>query len=254
MNQILERAKQWLSKDFDLQTRQAVQTLINQDTESLKESFYQDLQFGTGGMRGIMGVGTNRINKYTLGKNTQGIANCLKETFPFEALKVVIAYDCRHHSKELAELVAHVFSANRIQVFLFSALRPTPELSFAVRHLSCQCGIVLTASHNPPEYNGYKVYWKDGGQLVPPEDKAVIEHIQKIDFKDILFSPIPDLITPVDQEIDEAFLKMAVANTAFGVSNTAKADLKIAFTSLHGTSITLAPKALEKAGFQKFIS
>src|SRR5690606_16496603 len=161
------KASEWLSPVFDEETQNYVRDLIENDPEELEDSFYKNLAFGTGGMRGIMGVGTNRINKYTLGKNTQGISNYLKKTFVSENPKVAIAYDCRHNSKELAKIVAEVFSANGIKVFLFSDLRPTPELSFAVKHLDCHCGIVLTASHNPPEYNGYKVYWQDGGQLVP---------------------------------------------------------------------------------------
>ena len=161
--EINAKAEAWLSPTFDEATQKEVKKLIEQDSEELTESFYKNLEFGTGGMRGIMGVGTNRINKYTLGKNTQGLSNYLKEAFLAETPKVAIAYDCRNNSKELAQVVADVFSANDIQVFLFSDLRPTPELSFAVKHLDCHCGIVLTASHNPPEYNGYKVYWQDGG-------------------------------------------------------------------------------------------
>ncbi len=159
------KAESWLTPTFDENTQQEVKEMLQKESDELKESFYKDLEFGTGGMRGIMGVGTNRINKYTLGKNTQGLSNYLKKQFPDEDLKVVIAYDCRNNSKELASVVANVFSANGIKVYLFSELRPTPELSFAVKHLNCHCGIVLTASHNPPEYNGYKVYWQDGGQL-----------------------------------------------------------------------------------------
>ncbi len=249
MNEVLKRAKSWLSTVFDEQTQQKVQELIASDSKELKESFFKDLAFGTGGMRGIMGVGTNRINKYTLGKNTQGIAAYMKRVFPGEAHKVVIAHDCRHNSKEFAQLVADVFSANGVQVFLFSDLRPTPELSFAVRYLNCHCGIVLTASHNPPEYNGYKVYWQDGGQLVPPQDKEIIEAIGKVDYADINFEANPELIKFIDAAVDEAFCKMAVQNTSFDVSDAAKANLKIAYTALHGTSITVVPKALAQAGF-----
>ena len=160
---ILDKANQWLTPFFDEETQRTIKELIAYDSETLEDSFYKNLEFGTGGMRGIMGVGDNRINKYTLGKNTQGLSNYLKKVFPSENLKVAIAYDCRHNSKTLAKVVANVFSANNIQVYLFSDLRPTPELSFAVKYLGCHCGIVLTASHNPPEYNGYKVYWQDGG-------------------------------------------------------------------------------------------
>ncbi len=249
MEDYRKKAKSWLSPDFDEETQKAVQKLINEDSEALKESFYQDLKFGTGGMRGIMGVGTNRINKYTLGRNTQGLSNYLKENFPNQKIKVAIAFDCRHNSKSLAQLVADVFSANGIQVYLFSDLRPTPELSFAVRELGCHSGIVLTASHNPPEYNGYKVYWSDGGQLVPPHDEAVVEEILKLDFADISFTPNPDLITKIDKEIDDAFIKRSIEAVSFGTSGEAKKNLTIAYTALHGTSITILPKVLEEAGF-----
>lgn len=249
MATILAKAKYWLTEVFDEKTQQKVQQLIDEDGEELEESFHQDLKFGTGGMRGIMGAGTNRINKYTLGKNTQGISNQLKEEYPDEELKVVIAYDCRHNSQSLAKVVADVFSANGIKVYLFSELRPTPELSFAVRHLNCHCGIVLTASHNPPEYNGYKVYWKDGGQLVTPKDEEVIQAISKVDYKDIRFEANQTLIEEIDEELDKEFIKMCVEKTSFGVSDKAKSDLKVVFTSLHGTSIMIVPKALEKAGF-----
>src|SRR5690625_1697987 len=251
MKEILNKAKSWLTDAFDDDTREQVQILIDNDDKELQESFYQDLKFGTGGMRGIMGVGSNRINKYTLGKNTQGIANQLKKDFPGEQHKVAITYDCRHNSKELAEVIAGVYSANDVQVYLFSELRPTPELSFAVKQLDCHCGIVLTASHNPPEYNGYKVYWQDGGQLVTPKDEEVVQEIAKVDFKDIRFEAKSELITKIDQEIDEAFIKEAVEQTSFGATAEAKANLNIVFTSLHGTSITIAPKAFEKAGFSQ---
>src|SRR5690625_1115716 len=251
MEEVLKKANLWLSEAFDEDTQQYVKDLIENNPKELQESFYQDLKFGTGGMRGIMGIGSNRVNKYTLGKNTQGISNQLKKDFPNEELKVAIAYDCRHNSKELAQVVAGVFSANNIKVYLFSELRPTPELSFAVKYLNCHCGVVLTASHNPPEYNGYKVYWQDGGQLVTPKDEEVVQAIAKVNFEDIKFEANPDLIEKIDQEIDEAFLKEAVAQTSFEASAEAKANLNIVFTSLHGTSITLVPQALEKAGFSQ---
>ncbi len=249
MNEIMTKAQAWLSDPFDTDTQTEVTKLIAGNPEDLKDSFYKDLAFGTGGMRGIMGPGTNRINKYTLGKNTQGLANYLKKVFPDQAHKVAIAYDCRHNSKSLAKVVADVFSANGVQVFLFSDLRPTPELSFAVRHLNCHCGIVLTASHNPPEYNGYKVYWQDGGQLVPPQDHEVIDEISAVEYNAIQFEAQEELISTIDTKIDEAFIDMAISKTSLEASDQARADLKIAFTSLHGTSITLVPKALEKAGF-----
>lgn len=249
MQEIIAKANAWLKAPFDEETQQKVKELIDRNDAELQESFYEDLKFGTGGMRGIMGVGINRINKYTLGQNTQGISNHLKKEFPNEPHKVAIAYDCRHNSKELAQVVADVFSANGVKVYLFSELRPTPELSFAVRYLNCHCGIVLTASHNPPKYNGYKVYWQDGGQLVTPRDEVVVEAINSVAFKDIKFERNENLIRKIDKEIDEAFIDMAVGQTAYGATTQAKADLKIAYTSLHGTSITIVPKAFEKAGF-----
>jgi phosphoglucomutase len=167
---ILNKVNEWLTPTFDKQTQAEIEKMMTSAPKELEDSFYKNLEFGTGGMRGVMGVGTNRINKYTLGKNTQGLSDYLKKSFPNEEIKVAIAFDCRHNSDTLAKVVADVFSANGIKVYLFSELRPTPELSFAVRYLKCHAGIVLTASHNPPEYNGYKVYWQDGGQLVPPQD------------------------------------------------------------------------------------
>ena len=247
MEQILERANSWLSDFFDPEVRNEVKNLITQDEEELKDRFYRDLEFGTGGMRGVMGVGTNRINKYTLGKSTQGLSNYLKKVYAGESLKVVIAYDCRHNSDTLARVVAEVFSANGIQVYLFSALRTTPELSFAVRYLSCHAGVVLTASHNPPEYNGYKVYWTDGGQIVPPQDGEIIAEINSISFEDILFDPNEDLIKLIDEEVDEAFISSSVKNGSFGAEG--KDEFKIVFTSLHGTSITAIPEVLKRAGY-----
>lgn len=249
---IKSRAENWLNPGFDEETQKQVKELLENKPEELKESFYKDLEFGTGGMRGIMGPGTNRINKYTLGKNTQGISNYLKKQFPNEDLKVVIAYDCRHNSKELARVVADVFAANEIQVYLFSELRPTPELSFAVKLLECHCGIVLTASHNPPEYNGYKVYWQDGGQLVPPQDKEIVEEINGLTYDEINFAANNKLIKFIDKEVDEAFATASISNGSFQTTTEAKQNLKIVFTSLHGTSITMIPEVLKKAGYTNF--
>lgn len=246
-SKILDKATAWLGPNFDTDTSNKVQQLIDSDPKELTESFYKDLAFGTGGMRGIMGPGTNRINQYTLGKNSQGLSNYLKKVFPNEPLKVAIAYDCRHNSKSLATICANVFSANDIEVFLFSDLRPTPELSFAVKHLDCHCGIVLTASHNPPEYNGYKVYWKDGGQIVPPQDEEIIQEINKLDFSQIQFDAKNELIKLVDVTVDKAFVKASVSNANFNVPN--KDDVNIVFTSLHGTSITMIPPVLREAGY-----
>jgi len=247
---ILERLNKWLTPFFDNNTQQAIKEMIAHDPEGLEDSFYKNLDFGTGGMRGIMGVGDNRINKYTLGKNTQGLCNYLRKQFPTTLKKVAIAYDCRHNSKELAKVVADVFSSNGIKVYLFSELRPTPELSFAVRHLGCQCGIVLTASHNPPEYNGYKVYWEDGGQLVPPQDEEIIAEINSLKYTDIKFEANESLISLIDTEVDNAFSDAAVKNGSFNTERSAKDNLKIVFTSLHGTSITIVPKVLEQAGYK----
>jgi len=246
---LLERVNVWLTPTFDSNTQNNIKQLIANDPEALEDAFYKNLAFGTGGMRGVMGIGDNRINKYTLGKNTQGISNYLKECFPGEQLKIAIAYDCRHNSKELAQIVANVFSANGIQVFLFSDLRPTPELSFAVKHLDCHCGIVLTASHNPPEYNGYKVYWQDGGQLVPPQDTQIINQINALQYKDIRFDAAQELITVIDKQVDDAFAKASIKNGSYNTPDSAKKELKIVFTSLHGTSITMIPRVLEEAGY-----
>jgi phosphoglucomutase len=247
---VLERVNKWLTPFFDNDSQETIKSMIANNPEGLEDSFYKNLEFGTGGMRGIMGVGDNRINKYTLGKNTQGLSNYLHCQFPNQTIKVAIAYDCRHNSKELAKLVADVFSANGITVFLFSDLRATPELSFAVRHLECQCGIVLTASHNPPEYNGYKVYWEDGGQLVPPQDKEIISEINSLDYTDIKFEANESHIKLIDIEVDDAFAEASIKNGSFDVSQKAKDNLKIVFTSLHGTSITMVPKVLEDAGYK----
>ena len=246
---ILNKVNEWLTPTFDEATQKEIVEMMTSAPKDLEESFYKNLEFGTGGMRGIMGVGTNRINKYTLGKNTQGLSDYLHKSFPNEQLKVAIAYDCRHNSDTLAKVVADVFSANGIHVYLFSDMRPTPELSFAVRYLKCHAGIVLTASHNPPEYNGYKVYWQDGGQLVPPEDAAIIKLIEELKYSAIKFEANENLIEYIDKEVDEAFAKSTIENASFNTPATAKANLKIVYTSLHGTSIKAIPNVLEKAGY-----
>ena len=243
----IETAKAWLSDVFDEETRSKVQALIDGNPDELNEAFHKNLEFGTGGMRGIMGIGTNRINKYTLGKNTQGLSNYLKKSFPNQEIRVAIAHDCRNNSKTFAKVVADVFAANGIKVFLFSDLRPTPELSFTVRQLQCQAGIVLTASHNPPEYNGYKVYWQDGGQTVPPEDGDIMKAIETLDFKDIKFNADESLIHYIDKDLDNAFAEASIKHVNFGVPE--KDKLKIVFTSLHGTSITMVPEVLKRAGY-----
>ena len=246
---ILTAVNEWLAPTFDKETQDDIKEMMTSSPKNLEESFYKNLEFGTGGMRGIMGVGTNRINKYTLGKNTQGISNYMHTVFPGKELKVAIAFDCRHNRQSLAKVVADVFSANGIKVYLFSDLRPTPELSFALKYLGCQAGIVLTASHNPPEYNGYKVYWEDGGQLVPPEDAAIINVIEALKYDEIKFEANEALIEYIDTDIDAAFVKSSIENASFNTPAAAKSDLNIVFTSLHGTSIKSVPDTLAQAGY-----
>ena len=249
MKNILDKATLWLSDTFDTETQNEIQQLITDNSDDLTDRFYKDLEFGTGGMRGMMGAGTNRINKYTLGKATQGLSNYLKESYPNQKIKVAIAYDCRHNSDTFSRLVAEVLSANDIQVVLFEDLRPTPELSFAVNELNCHAGIVLTASHNPPEYNGYKVYWTDGGQIVPPQDKSIIDEVNSLEFSDINFNAKPALISEIGAEVDEAFWKASIKNGTFDIQG--RENLKIVFTSLHGTSVKLIPEVLNLAGYSQ---
>lgn len=243
---IQKRVEEWSKDPFCNKTILKVSEL-KKDPELLYDSFYKELEFGTGGMRGISGVGTNRINKYTIGRNTQGIANYINK-IENGVKKVVIAYDCRNDSEYLANVVANIFSANNIKVFLFSSLRPTPELSFAVKKLNCICGIVLTASHNPPEYNGYKVYWKDGGQIVPPIDDILISRIMKVKFNAINFKRNDKLIQLIDKEFDELFIDVCLKNS---LDNRVKkrSDKKIVFTSLHGTASEIMPNTFKKAGY-----
>ena len=248
MENFLDQAKQWLTSTFDAETQAEVNDLINNNPDALADRFYKDMEFGTGGMRGVMGAGTNRINKYTLGRATQGLSNYLIENVKKEQLSVVIAFDCRHNSKKFAKVVADVLSANNIKVFLFEDLRATPELSFAVRHLGCDAGIVLTASHNPPEYNGYKVYWADGGQIVPPHDGGIIGNVNSLDFSEIKFDANEDLIEIIGKEVDDVFIENSVKNGSLSDKIDRK-NLKIVFTSLHGTSIVSVPDALAKAGY-----
>ena len=243
---ISAKIREWSRPPFDKETVDRLKAL-KQNPKQLEDAFYKDLEFGTGGMRGIMGIGTNRINTYTLGKSTQGLSNYLKSVFNNQTIKVVIAYDCRNNSKSLAIKVAEVFSANDIEVFIFTDLRSTPELSFAVKHLQAHCGIVLTASHNPPEYNGYKVYWKDGGQIVPPHDRQIIEQINQIQFSDIKFNAKQDLINWIDVDIDQAFFDKSVQLGQFKLKG--RENFIVVFTPLHGTSITAVPQVLEKAGY-----
>ena len=241
-----KNATLWTSDIFDEATRAEAQALLEKGGDDLIEPFYKDLDFGTGGMRGIMGVGTNRINPYTLGTATTGLINYAKETYGREDLKAVIAYDSRNNSQAFARKVAEVLSANGVYTYLFEELRPTPELSFAVRELGCDFGIVLTASHNPKEYNGYKVYWNDGGQLVPPHDSGVIAKVRQTGFEDINWSANEDLIETIGEAIDLKYIDNVVAQS---LNNDGKEDLKVVFTALHGTSIVSVPPALKASGF-----
>lgn len=247
----LEKAKLWLTDTFDEETRSAVEMLINSASPDLEDSFYRELEFGTGGMRGIMGVGTNRLNKYTLGQATQGLANYLHEQFPGEEKKVAIAYDVRNNSKEFGKLVADVLTANGIKVLLFKEHRPTPELSFTVRDKKCNAGIVLTASHNPPEYNGYKVYWNDGAQVVPPHDENIIKQVYATKFDEIKFNGNDDLIEWIDESQDDVYIDACIENSLYQKDKTGYDLLNIVFTSIHGTTYTTVPQALKKAGFTR---
>lgn len=244
----LEKAKLWLSEEYDENTRSEVQDLIDNHPELLEDAFYKNLEFGTGGMRGIMGVGTNRINKYTLGAATQGFANYLNQQFPNKEKSVAIGYDVRKNSDTFARIVADILTANDIKVYLFESFRPTPELSFTIRHLKCDAGIVLTASHNPPEYNGYKLYWNDGAQIVPPQDGEIIQEVNKVSANEIKFEGKDVLLNFIGESIDQAFIQACV--NAIGFTNEGKEDLKIVFTPIHGTSIVTIPEALKKAGFK----
>jgi phosphoglucomutase len=253
MNPTIEAAVQkWLTGNYDEATKQEIRDLQANQPSELADAFYQNLEFGTGGLRGLMGVGTNRMNKYTVGMATQGYANYLKASFPDQAVKVAIAHDSRNNSRFFAETTAHVFAANGIQVYLFESLRPTPELSFAIRKLACQGGVVCTASHNPKEYNGYKAYWNDGGQLVPPHDKNVIREVEKIaSVDDVKWSGQDSLITPIGAEMDEAYLEMVKGLSVYPDVIKEQADLKIVYTPIHGTGIQLVPQILAKFGFNQ---
>lgn len=240
----------WLKVPFDSETQQAVQSLANgTDSEALHDAFYKDLSFGTGGMRGKMGVGTNRINKYTLGRCSQGLATYLLQEFPSLTPKVVIAFDSRHNSQSLAQEVANVLTANGVAVYLFTDLRTTPELSFAVRHLRAQAGIVLTASHNPPIYNGYKVYWEDGAQIVPPHDQKIMEAIDSVSYESLQFGPPKAKIHPIDLEVDEAYWNTVLK--LLPVKPKQPENLNVVFTPLHGTAITAVQRVLQRAGFDR---
>lgn len=247
----VDKAKLWLTETFDEETRNAVQALIDSQSPELEDAFYRELEFGTGGMRGIMGVGTNRLNKYTLGQATQGLANYLHQSFPNEEIKVAIAYDVRNNSKAFGKIVADVLTANGIKVLLFKEHRPTPELSFTVREKKCNAGIVLTASHNPPEYNGYKVYWNDGAQVVPPNDENIIKEVYATAFDAIKFDGNDDLIEWIGEEQDDVYIDACMENSLYQKDKKGYDQLNIVFTSIHGTTYTTIPKALAKAGFTR---
>ena len=247
---IQERSTNWLTGNFDAATKDAIKKMQAENPKELAESFYRNLEFGTGGLRGIMGVGTNRMNKYTVGMATQGFANYLNQTYPGGPVRVAIAHDCRNNSRFFAETTANVFAANGIKVFLFSELRPTPELSFAIRHLGCQGGVVCTASHNPKEYNGYKAYWNDGGQLVPPHDKNVIKEVEKIASVDeVKWSGGEANITIIGKEMDEEYIEMVKSLSVYPEVIEKQNDLKIVYTPIHGTGITMVPQVLKRFGF-----
>lgn len=248
---IIEKAEKWLTGFYDSETRDIVRDIIDNKPDELVESFYRDLEFGTGGLRGIIGVGTNRMNKYTVGMATQGLANYLKKVFPDKKeLSAAIAFDCRNKSDYFAHITAEVLSANGFKVYIFEELRPTPELSFAIRHLKCQTGIMITASHNPKEYNGYKAYWEDGAQMVPPHDKNVIDEVQKIKIEEVKFAGQPQNIITIGEEIDNAYLDEVVKLSMSPGSNTRQANLKIVYTPLHGTGVKMVPAALGRFGFE----
>ncbi len=248
---IIEKAKTWLSSEFDEDTRKEVKHLLDNDHRELTDSFYKDLEFGTGGLRGVMGVGTNRMNKYTVGVATQGLANYLKKTFPAnKEIKVAIAHDCRNLSANFSGVAAEVLSANGIKVYLFDKLQPTPLLSFAIRHLGCQSGIVITASHNPKEYNGYKVYWEDGGQLVAPHDQNIIAEVRKIEsVKEINFNKDASKIIVLSDEVDKAYLERVKSLVLSPEVIEKHKDMKIVFTPIHGASVYLGPAGLKAYGF-----
>lgn len=248
---VLEKASQWLLEPYDAETRQKVKHLIENDPLELTECFYKNLEFGTGGLRGIMGVGTNRMNKYTVAMATQGLANYIHKMFPDMAEPAIaVAYDCRNNSDHFARITAEVMSANGIRVFLFGKLRPTPELSFAVRHLHCQAGVVITASHNPKEYNGYKAYWNDGAQLIAPHDKNVIAEVEKIAGPaDVNFNVRPELITILGKEFDAIYLERIQSLSLSPEAIRRQKDFRIVFTPIHGSTVDLVPQALKAVGF-----
>ncbi|WP_282013651.1 phospho-sugar mutase [Marinifilum flexuosum] len=255
LDSVIETANKWLEGNYDQATKDAVKELLDQeDKTALIDSFYKDLEFGTGGLRGKMGPGTNRMNIYTVGAATQGLANYLNKSFPDkEQISICIGYDCRNNSKLFSDTVANIFSANGIKAYIFEDLRPTPEMSFAIRHLGCQSGVIITASHNPKEYNGYKAYWEDGSQLVPPHDKNVINEVKAVKVEEIKFEGNPDLIEVLGAEMDKLYLDTVKTLSLSPKAIQNQKDLKIVFTPLHGTTVKLVPDSLANYGFENVI-
>ena len=255
LDDVRKKAQLWLDGNYDADTKAAVKALMdNADTTELIESFYKDLEFGTGGLRGIMGVGSNRMNIYTVGSATQGLSNYLKKEFAGQSISVVVGHDCRNNSRLFAETAANIFSANGIKVYLFEDLRPTPEISFAIRHLGCQSGIVVTASHNPKEYNGYKAYWADGAQVIAPHDTNIISEVNKIkSVDDVKFTGNPELIEIIGENVDSVFLEKISKLTLSPDSIRRNKDMKIVYTPIHGTGATLIPRALKMYGFENIV-
>jgi phosphoglucomutase len=248
---IQQNIDKWLNGNFDEEVKKQIRDQQKDHPDELADAFYKNLEFGTGGLRGIMGVGTNRMNKYTVGMATQGYSNYLKQSFPGQEVRVALAHDSRNNSRFFAETAANVFAANGVKVFLFEDMRPTPELSFTIRHLKCQGGVVCTASHNPKEYNGYKAYWNDGGQLVPPHDKNVIAEVEKIqDVNEVKWSGGQSNITIIGKEIDEAYIKMVKSLSVYPEIIRQQKDLKIVYTPIHGTGIKMVPQVLKEYGFE----
>ncbi len=255
IKEIRRKAEQWLGKEFNEETRREVREMLDKDEKKLIDAFYQDLEFGTGGLRGIMGAGTNRMNIYTLGMATQGLSNYIIKECGRTGIKVAIAYDCRNNSRYFADTTANIFSANGFEVYLFESLRPTPELSFAIRQYKCQSGVVITASHNPPEYNGYKAYWNDGGQVVAPHDDGIIEEVRKIkSVTEIRFDGKKEKIKTLGKETDDLFLKEVLKMSLNPDIIRKYNDIGIVYTPIHGTGGTLVPQALKLYGFRNILT
>ena len=248
--QVLAKAQKWLDGNYDAETKKQVKYLMDNDMKELVESFYKDLEFGTGGLRGVMGVGTNRMNIYTVGAATQGLSNYLKRNFAGEEIRVVVGHDSRNNSRMFAERVADIFASNGFTVFLFDALRPTPELSFAIRELKCQSGVVVTASHNPKEYNGYKAYWSDGSQVTAPHDKNIIDEVEKITEVDqVLTGRNPQNIHALGKDFDELYLNKIYELSLSSESVKRFHDMKIVYSPMHGAGVRLVPESLKRFGF-----